>query len=50
MSLIFFYINSIVRPPHYKDHFSSYEVVVLIAEFYCTYHRRKQNELIMFTV
>ena len=24
-----------LRPPHYKDHFSSDQVVVLIAEFYC---------------
>ena len=32
----FFYLNSILRPPHYKDYFSSDKVVVLMAEFYCT--------------
>ena len=34
----FFFILTqyiVVRPPHYKDHFSSAQVVVLIVEFYC---------------
>ena len=35
ISLISSLSNSIVRPSHYKDHFSSYKVVVLIAAFYC---------------
>ena len=31
------YLYSIVRPPHYKDHFSSDQVVVSITECYCIY-------------
>jgi len=37
-----------VRQPHYKDHFSSGQVVVLIAEFYCTYINSGQAKNILY--
>ena len=37
-----------VRQPHYKDHFSSGQVVVLIAEFYCTYINNGQAKNILY--
>ena len=37
-----------VRKPHYKDHFSSGQVVVLIAEFYSTYINSGQAKNILY--
>ena len=31
------FIDDLIDHPHYKDYFSSDKVMVLIAEFYCTY-------------